>query len=173
MTETASQVVTAAPGERAGVPLPGVELKIGNDGEILVRGPMVARAALGTDGWLHTGDRGHIDAEGRLHVAGRLKEIIVTGGENVSPVEVEEALLSHPAVIDAGVAGIPDPDWGEAITAFVVLAGDASGEELRDWARERLAPHKVPKRVEPMAELPRNAAGKLLRSRLAGSDPSA
>ena len=105
MTETASQVVTAPPGERSGRPLPGVELRTGDDGEIMVRGPMVARGALSADGWLHTGDRGHIDAEGRLHVDGRLKEIIVTGGENVSPVEVEEALLTHPAVADAGVAG--------------------------------------------------------------------
>ena len=166
MTETASQVVTAPPGERAGLPLPGVELNIGHDGEIMVRGPMVARGALSADGWLHTGDRGHIDAEGRLHVDGRLKEIIVTGGENVAPIEVEEALLSHPAVADAGVVGVPDPEWGEAITAFVVLSGEVTGEELRDWARERLAPHKVPKRVEPVTDLPRNAAGKLLRNRL-------
>jgi O-succinylbenzoic acid--CoA ligase len=169
MTETASQVVTAAPGERAGLPLPGVELSTGDDGEIRVRGPMVARGALGADGWLHTGDRGHIDAQGRLHVDGRLKEIIVSGGENVAPLEVEEALLSHPAVADAGVAGLPDPEWGEAITAFVVLSGPATGEELRDWARQRLAPHKVPKRVERVAELPRNAAGKLLRDQLGES----
>jgi acyl-CoA synthetase (AMP-forming)/AMP-acid ligase II len=148
--------------------LPGVELRTAEGGEILVRGPMVARATLDPDGWLHTGDRGHIDAEGRLHVDGRLKEIIVTGGENVSPLEVEEALLSHPAVVEAGVAGVPDPEWGEAITAFVVLSGEATGEELRDWARDRLAPHKVPKRVERVAELPRNAAGKLLRDRLSG-----
>jgi o-succinylbenzoate---CoA ligase len=166
MTETASQVVSAAPGERSGLPLPGVELRTGADGEILVRGAMVARGALGTDGWLHTGDRGHIDGEGRVHVDGRLKEIIVTGGENVSPVEVEEALLSHPAVADAGVAGVPDPEWGEAITAFVVLSRPATPEELRDWTREHLAPHKVPKRVEMVSELPRNAAGKLRRERL-------
>ncbi len=166
MTETASQVVTAPPGERSGRPLPGVELRTGDDGEIMVRGPMVARGALSADGWLHTGDRGHIDAEGRLHVDGRLKEIIVTGGENVSPVEVEEALLTHPAVADAGVAGVPDAEWGEAITAFVVLSSEASGEELRAWTRERLAAHKVPKRVERVTELPRNATGKLLRDRL-------
>jgi o-succinylbenzoate---CoA ligase len=168
MTETASQVVAAPPGERSGRPLPGVELRTGNRGEILVRGAMVARAALDADGWLHTGDRGHIDAEGRLHVDGRLKEIIVSGGENVSPLEVEEALLSHPAVADAGVAGLPDPEWGEAITAYVVLSGEATGDELRAWARERLAAHKVPKRVERVAELPRNAAGKLLRDKLGG-----
>ena len=166
MTETASQVVTARPGERSGRPLPGVELSIGDGGEILVRGPMVAKGAAGPDGWLHTGDRGRIDSEGRLHVDGRLKEIIVSGGENVSPVEVEEALLTHPAVADAGVAGVADPEWGEAITAFVVLSREASAEELRDWARERLAPHKVPKRLVQVGELPRNASGKLLRDRL-------
>ena len=84
----------------------------------------------------------------------------------MSPLEVEEALLSHPAVADAGVAGVPDAEWGEAITAFVVLSGEASGEELRAWTRERLAAHKVPKRVERVTELPRNATGKLLRDRL-------
>jgi o-succinylbenzoate---CoA ligase len=166
MTETASQIVTARPGERSGRPLPGVELRIGGDGEILVRGPMVAPGVLAADGWLHTGDRGRLDEDGRLHVEGRLKEIIVTGGENVAPAEVEEALLTHPAVRDAGVAGLPDSDWGEAITAFVVLSGDISPAALRDWSRERLAAHKVPKRIVVVPELPRNPAGKLLRDRL-------
>ena len=173
MTETASQVVTAPPGERSGRPLPGVELRTGAGGEILVRGAMVARAALAPDGWLHTGDRGHIDADGRLHLDGRLKEMIVTGGENVSPLEVEEALLSHPAVADVGVAGVEDPEWGEAITAFVVLSREANSDELRGWARRRLAPHKVPKRVEQVDALPRNPAGKLLRDRLAVRNPDA
>ena len=166
MTETASQIVTARPGERSGRPLRGVELRIGADGEILVRGPMVARGSLAPDGWLYTGDRGRIDEQGRLHVDGRLKEIIVTGGENVSPVEVEEALLAHPAVRDAGVVGLPDPEWGEAVTAFVVVGDDVDAAALGEWSRERLAPHKVPKRIVVVAELPRNAAGKLLRDRL-------
>jgi o-succinylbenzoate---CoA ligase len=166
MTETASQIVTALPGERSGRPLPGVELRIGQGGEILVRGPMVAPGALAADGWLHTGDRGRLDEEGRLHVEGRLKEIIVTGGENVAPAEVEEALLGHPAVSDAGVTGLADPEWGEAITAYVVLTGEVSPAALRDWARGRLAPHKVPKRIVIVHSLPRNAAGKLLRDRL-------
>lgn len=168
MTETASQVITAAPGERFGRPLPGVALAIAPDGEILVRGPMVARGAVAPDGWLHTGDRGRIDHSGALHVEGRLKELIVTGGENVSPVEVEDALLAHPGVEDAGVAGVPDPDWGESIVAFVVLRGELGRGELRDWCRERLAPAKVPKRYVAVRELPRNAAGKLLRDRLPG-----
>jgi o-succinylbenzoate---CoA ligase len=147
MTETASQIVTAPPGERSGRPLPGVELRIGEGGEILVRGPMVARGALAADGWLHTGDSGRLDETGRLHVEGRLKEIIVTGGENVAPAEVEEALVGHPAVVDAGVTGLADPEWGEAITAYVVLAGEVSPAALRDWTRGRLAPYKVPKRI--------------------------
>ena len=162
MTETASQIAAGMPARL----LRGVELEIAPDGEILVRGPMVAAAELAADGWLHTGDRGRLDASGRLHVEGRIKEIIVTGGENVSPLEVEEALLAHPAVADAAVAARPDPEWGEAVTAFVVARGGASAGELRDWCRERLARHKVPKRIEIVDALPRNSAGKLVRERL-------
>ena len=107
-----------------------------------------------------------LDERGRLRVTGRLKELIVTGGENVSPVEVEDALTSHPAVADAAVAGLPDPEWGEAVTAFVVLRGQATEEELLAHCRERLAPFKVPKRIEQVHALPRTATGKLLRSEL-------
>jgi o-succinylbenzoate---CoA ligase len=160
MTETASQIVT---GDR---PLLGVELRIADDGEILVRGPMVAPGALAEDGWLHTRDRGRLDPEGRLHVEGRLDDTIVTGGENVAALEVEEALLSHPAVSDAAVVGRPDPEWGEAVTAYLVAADGASDEDLIAHARERLAPHKVPKAIHRRDELPRNAAGKLVRGRL-------
>ena len=167
MTETSSQVATARPGERHPRPLPGVQIRIGDKGEILVRGAMVAGSALGPDGWVHTGDRGRLDAHGRLRVEGRLKEIIVTGGENVAPAEVEEALLAHPAVADAGVAGLPDPEWGEAVTAFVVAPG-ADPAELREWCREQLPPPKVPKQVVLVDTLPRNAAGKLERERLGG-----
>ncbi|HYP48644.1 MAG TPA: AMP-binding protein, partial [Thermoleophilaceae bacterium] len=166
MTETASQVATAAPGERAAKPLEGVELQIAPDGEVLVRGPMVAHGALAGDGWLHTGDLGRLNEAGLLRVEGRLKDIIVTGGENVAPAEVEEALLAHPAVLDAGVAGRPDPEWGEAVRAFVVVSDGAEVDGLREWCAERLAAHKVPKRIERVASLPRNAAGKLLRDRL-------
>ena len=162
MTETCSQVVAGSPGR----PLEGVELQIAPDGEILVRGPMVAPGAPAADGWLHTGDLGSLDGDGRLRVHGRLKELIVTGGENVAPLEVEQALLAHPAVSDAGVAGMPDPEWGEAITAFVVLREPATADELRAWCRDRLEPFKVPKAVHEVAELPRNAAGKLQRDRL-------
>jgi O-succinylbenzoic acid--CoA ligase len=162
MTETSSQVVAGSPGR----PLEGVELRIGAGGEILVRGPMVAPGAAGADGWLHTGDLGRLDGDGRLRVEGRLKELIVTGGENVAPLEVEQALLAHPAVADAAVVGRPDPEWGEAIAAFVVLREPAREDELRAWCRARLAPYKVPKRIEPVEALPRTAAGKLLRTRL-------
>jgi o-succinylbenzoate---CoA ligase len=165
MTETCSQVVAGSPGR----PLRGVELEIGAGGEILVRGPMVAATALASDGWLHTGDLGRLDEHGLLHVEGRLKELIVTGGENVAPLEVEQALLAHPAVADAAVTGRPDPEWGEAIAAFVVAREPVGPEELRAWCRERLAPHKVPKRVELVESLPRSPGGKLLRSRLAAS----
>jgi o-succinylbenzoate---CoA ligase len=162
MTETSSQVVAGSPGR----PLQGAELEIGPGGEILVRGPMVAASELSPDGWLHTGDLGRLDEHGLLHVEGRLKDLIVTGGENVAPLEVEQALLRHPAVADAGVAGRPDPEWGEAIVAFVVLRGPADPDALRAWCRERLAPHKVPKQVEVVDGLPRSPGGKLLRTRL-------
>jgi o-succinylbenzoate---CoA ligase len=162
MTETCSQVVAGSPGR----PLRGVELEIDAAGEILVRGPMVAHGSLSPDGWLHTGDLGRLDRDGLLHVEGRLRELIVTGGENVAPLEVEQALLGHPEVADAAVVGRPDPEWGEAITAFVVARGPANEQQLRAWCRGRLAPHKVPKRIEIVRSLPRNAAGKIEKGRL-------
>ena len=159
MTETCSQIATPKP-------LPGVELRTGEDGEILVRGPMVAPGAMDPDGWLHTGDRGRVDADGTLHVEGRIKDTIVTGGENVAAAEVEEVLLAHPAVADAAVVGRPDEEWGEAVVAYVVPAGDASDEELREHCRERLARHKVPRAFERVGELPRTASGKVLKGGL-------
>jgi o-succinylbenzoate---CoA ligase len=167
MTETCSQVVAGSPGKQ----LPGVELKIAPDGEILVKGAMVAPREIGPDGWLHTGDQGRIDEDGGLHVLGRLKELIVTGGENVAPLEVEQVLLAHPAVADAGVAGLTDPEWGEAVTAFVVLSESAEPDELRAWCRERLEPFKVPKAIHAVPALPHGAGGKLLRDRLAEMAP--
>ncbi|MEJ7715897.1 MAG: class I adenylate-forming enzyme family protein [Thermoleophilaceae bacterium] len=97
----------------AAAPLPGVELAIAPDEEILVRGPMVAPGALRPDGWLHTGDVGRIGRDGRLKVQGRLTDLIISGGENVAPAAVEATLLAHPAVADAGVAGVPDEQWGK------------------------------------------------------------
>ena len=165
LTETSSLVAAGAPGERGARPLRGVELRTGEDGELLVRGPMVAPAAVASDCWLHTGDRGRVE-DGRLHVEGRLKNLIVTGGENVAAEEVEAVLEQHAAVADAAVIGVPDPEWGEAVTAFVVLAGAASAEELEAHCRARLAPFKVPKRIEQVPGLPRGATGKLLRDEL-------
>jgi o-succinylbenzoate---CoA ligase len=157
MTETCSQVWT-------GKPLPGAEIVNGPGGELLIKGPMVAPKAISDDGWLHTGDRGHIDDQGNLTVEGRIADTIVTGGENVAAVEVEEALLGHPAVTDAAVVGRPDPEWGQAVHAFVVAVGDAS--DLDAYLRERLAGYKRPKQIRQIAEIPRNAAGKILRGRL-------
>jgi O-succinylbenzoic acid--CoA ligase len=166
MTETASQVATAAPGERLARPLSGVELKIGDGGEILVRGPMVSPAAdrRDGDGWLHTGDRGRLTADGLLDVEGRMDDLIVTGGENVAAREVEQVLLAHPEVADAAVLGVEDSEWGRAVTAFVV--GGPGEAELLEHCRERLPGFKVPKRVVTVASLPRTPSGKVMRAEL-------
>jgi O-succinylbenzoic acid--CoA ligase len=178
MTETASQVATLSAGEAlsknhrgsAGRALPGVELHIAEEhSEILVRGPMVSAAALAPDGWLHTGDRGDLDGDGYVWVEGRLGDTIVTGGENVSVLEVEEALVAHPAVAEAAVVGRPDPDWGQAIAAYVVLARGArepTDTDLVIHCRGRLAPHKAPKEIHRLSELPRTESGKVIRHRL-------
>jgi O-succinylbenzoic acid--CoA ligase len=170
MTETASQVAVTDVWESAATPLPDAEIEIAADREILVRGPMVAPAAILEDGWLHTGDIGSIDRHGRLHVEGRIKELIVTGGEKVAPAAVEAVLATHPAVADAGVAGTPDPDWGEAVTAYVVERSPVSDYDLLAFSRERLAGYQVPKRIVRVAALPRNAGGKLLRAELPAAD---
>lgn len=166
MTETCSQIATADGGSSGARPLPGVELRIGSGAEILVRGPMVSRGALGADGWLHTGDSGRIDEHGFLHVSGRIKDTIVTGGENVAAAEVEEALVSHPAVDDAAVVGRPDAEWGEVVTAFVVVGAEVGDAELVAWCRSRLAGYKLPRSITRVEELPRTPSGKLLKGRL-------
>src|SRR3954449_13120484 len=132
MTETCSQIATPRL-------LPGVEVRTTEEGELLVRGPMVAPGALAEDGWLHTGDRGHVDPDGTLHVEGRIKDTIVTGGENVAAAEVEEALLAHPGLEDAAVVGRPGEEGGEAVVANVLARDDLADEELRAPCRERLA----------------------------------
>jgi O-succinylbenzoic acid--CoA ligase len=128
---------------------------------------VVAPGALGADGWLHTGDLGRFEA-GRLAIVGRASDTIVSGGENVAPAEVEAVLLEHPAVTDAGVFARPDPEWGEAVVAKVVLRDgqSATEEELRAFCGQRLARFKVPKRIGMARELPRTASGKLLRREL-------
>jgi O-succinylbenzoic acid--CoA ligase len=173
MTEACSQITTlsTADAERkngsAGRPLLTTHVRI-EDGEILVQGPTVSREAIDPDGWLHTGDLGHIDEEGFLYVTGRSSEVIVTGGENVMPAEVEAVLIAHPAVADAAVVGRPDPEWQEAVCALVVLVdgADASEEDLRSHCSGSLAGFKVPKRVDFVSSLPRTQSGKLLRGEL-------
>jgi O-succinylbenzoic acid--CoA ligase len=190
-TEACSQVATRPPGAAGGlVPLPGVEVRITGDdgrpaprgapGEIELRGPMLlsgyhgradATAAALRGGWLRTGDVGALDARGRLAVLDRRADLIVSGGENVYPAEVERVLLEHPDVADAGVAGVPDPEFGARPTAWVVpRAGAAAaplGRELERFCRERLAGYKVPRAFHAVETLPRNALGKLQRARLA------
>jgi o-succinylbenzoate---CoA ligase len=173
LTEAASQVTTVSPGDArrklgsAGRPLLTTHLRI-QDGEILVQGPTVAPGCTDEDGWLHTGDLGRIDEEGFLYVEDRLGDVIVSGGENVLPAEVEEVLMRHPAVADAAAVGRADAEWQEAVTAVVVLrdGADASPEELRVHCTGELAPFKVPKRFEFADELPRTASGKLMRREL-------
>jgi acyl-CoA synthetase (AMP-forming)/AMP-acid ligase II len=155
----------------AGEPVPD-----GADGEVLVRGDVVMRgywdnpdatAATLADGWLHTGDIGHLDA-GYLHLTDRAKDVIITGGSNVYPREVEEVLLTHPAVREAAVVGVPDAEWGESVRAFVVATGDPTADELIQHCRGRLASFKKPRDVILVPELPRNATGKILKRELRG-----
>jgi len=173
LTEACSQVTTLAPADAkrklgsAGRPLLTTHLRI-QDGEILVQGPTVAPGRADADGWLHTGDLGRIDDEGFLYVDDRMDDLIVTGGENVVPAEVEKVLLRHPEVADAAVVGREDPEWQQAVTAIVVLTdgSEASPDDLRRHCAESLAGFKVPKRVELAAALPRTPSGKLMRRAL-------
>jgi malonyl-CoA/methylmalonyl-CoA synthetase len=148
-------------------------------GEILVRGPNVFAGylggvdadAFGPDSWFRTGDLGRADADGYLRIVGRSKELIITGGFNVYPRDVEEVLRDHPAVVDVAVVGVPDSEWGERVVACVVTgeAGDGTTREaLLTWAAERLAPYKRPREVRFVDELPRNAMGKVVRAALVG-----
>lgn len=144
----------------------------GTVGEILCRGPMVTRgywrnpeatAAAFCQGWFRTGDAGRMQADGTLHVVDRLKDMIITGGENVYCAEVEATLRAHPAVAQAAVVGLPDAHWGEAVHAFVVLQQPADAASLTAWCRERLAGYKCPRGVSMVPELPLSAAGKVLK----------
>jgi acyl-CoA synthetase (AMP-forming)/AMP-acid ligase II len=173
----------------AGRALPGVEIAIvgadgqllasGEPGEILVRSqsnmsgywrrPDAEREALvGQSGWLRTGDIGTIDEAGFLFILDRKQDMIITGGENVYPAEVENLIAGHPDVSDVAVAGIADPRWGQAVTAFVVPRPGALLEavEVMGFCRGQIAGYKIPKRVVFLDELPRNALGKVLRAEL-------
>jgi O-succinylbenzoic acid--CoA ligase len=166
LTQACSQVTVGEIGdtETSGRALPGLRVTIASDGEILVDGPTVAGGRT-----LRTGDLGRLDDRGRLIVVGRKSDTIVTGGENVAPAEVEAVLREHPAVADAGVFARPHAQWGEAVTARVVLRPGrrATPDELRAFAAAHLARFKVPKAVELADALPRTESGKLLRRELA------
>ncbi|MBV9748799.1 MAG: AMP-binding protein [Acetobacteraceae bacterium] len=178
LTETSSQIATLSPEDAlskvgsAGKALMGSKLRIEPGGEIWVCGPSVSpgylNAPLRADDWLRTGDLGYLDAEGYLFVLDRRDDLIVSGGENVYPAEVEATLLMHAAVSEAGVIGVPDPEWGRSVAAVVVVVPGqhVTAEELVAFCRGRLAGYKVPRHITFAEALPRNAAGKLLRRNL-------
>ena len=164
----------------AGVPCDGVEVRIADDSEVLVRGysvmqgylddPVATAEAIDDDGWLHTGDLGSFNDDGRLLIVGRKKDMFIVGGFNAYPAEIEGFLLEHPAVAQAAVIGVPDDRLGQVGKAFVVLkGGQADGvtaDDLTAWSRERMAGFKVPRYVEFLDELPLNATGKVMKDQL-------
>ncbi|HEY0830307.1 MAG TPA: AMP-binding protein [Candidatus Dormibacteraeota bacterium] len=164
---------------RVGYPFPGVEVRLGELDEVLLKGgqvftgywrnPEATAEAFTPEGFFRTGDVGEIGEDGTLAIRGRIKELIITGGFNVYPREVELVLEAHPAVLEVAVAGMPSDKWGEEVTAFVVPSGAAQlvESELIAFAHERLASYKCPKRVITLEQLPRNAMGKVQRSQLA------
>lgn len=190
LTESCSQAVTLAPADAlrkpgsAGRPLLPLQLRVLHDerpvpagevGTIYLKGPTITpgyadapSATAGHDGWFCTGDLGYLDADGYLYVLDRRSDLIISGGENVYPAEIESVLLAHPAVAEAGVCGQEDPRWGQVPLAFVrVHPGCAlTPEDLLEYARTYLASYKLPQRVVFVAALPRNASGKLLRREL-------
>jgi fatty-acyl-CoA synthase len=165
----------------AGKPYPYVECDVSDEGELLVRGPNVfpgywrnpeATAETIRDGWLRTGDLVERDGDGYYRVRGRLKELVISGGENVYPAEVEAVLHEHPAVADAAVVGVPDERWGEVCAAFVVLREETTEQDLRTFCAGRLARFKVPKSFHVVDELPRNSMGKIQKSELKAQVPA-
>lgn len=190
--------VTATPvGDRSrhlgsvGVPLPGVDVRIvGTDGDVLPTGEVGLVTVAGThparsyldrddsaddpwvDGWLRSGDLGYLDGEGFLWIVGRAKDVIIRGGHNVVPGEVEAALFEHPGVVEAAVSGVAHPVLGEDVGAWVVRRDDTSADVLRAFLLERLADYKVPRRITFVDALPRNESGKVMKSYLEpGADP--
>ena len=180
MSETLLTLSNPLDGERrpgsVGVPLPGVEAAVGEPdahgvGELLVRGPSLfrgywGRSAPATDaeGWFATGDLASLAADGYVSIRGRRTELIITGGENVYPAEVEAVLSRHPGVMEVAVVGVASPDWGETVVAYIV--GEAEPAAVSALAEAELAPHKRPREVRVVESLPRNAMGKVVRSAL-------
>jgi acyl-CoA synthetase (AMP-forming)/AMP-acid ligase II len=188
LTETSSTVAVLGPDDhRAGVAsdeptirrrlescgraVPGVEFRV-VDGEVWIRGDQVGGGYVGTDsqvdaeGWLHTGDQGFLDDEGYLFVLGRGDEMIIRGGENISPTEIEDTLLRHPDVAAAAVVGVPDVEWGEKVAAMVVARranATLDPAALQEWARAQLGSIKTPEILVLADELPQTATGKVLR----------
>lgn len=173
----------------AGVPLPHVEIRIvdpetgavvplGDDGELQIRGFLVMAGyfdmpertaeAIDVEGWLKSGDLATMDSEGHLRIIGRIKDMLIRGGENIYPVEIEEHLLEHPAISEAQIVGVPDPEFGEEIFAFIVPCdGTAIDQEaLRNWCKERMARHKLPRHFSVIAETPKTANGKIRKVEL-------
>jgi acyl-CoA synthetase (AMP-forming)/AMP-acid ligase II len=190
MTEASGGITTLCPEDSArkeacvGTQLIGVEMRVVDDndqnvpdgevGQVVFRGNNLmkgyykdpeATAEAMKGGWMHTGDLGRLDEEGFLYVVDRKKDMIITGGENVYPREVEEVLYTHPKIAEAAVIGVPDPKWGEAILAVIVLKSQerASEQEIIGYCRGKIAGFKCPKSVDFMKELPKNAAGKILK----------
>lgn len=184
MTETLMLVSNPHDGERragsVGLPLPGVELRFagepGDRGEIEVRGPNVfdgywrrpdANAeAFTPDGFFRTGDLGRIDADGYVTLDGRAKELIISGGYNVYPRELEDVIRAHPAIDDVAIVGEPSKEWGERVVAYAVLKAPLEIEDLRRWIGDQLAAFKHPRALHPVEALPRNALGKVQKHRL-------
>jgi acyl-CoA synthetase (AMP-forming)/AMP-acid ligase II len=173
----------------AGTPIHGAEIEIrdpatgepvptGEPGEIWVRTeqimggywgrPDATAATITPDGWLRSGDGGHMDADGYLYVTDRIKDMIISGGENIYPAEIERVLAEHPTVDDVAVIGVPDERWGEVPKAVVVAAqgADVDPDALIAYCREHLAVYKCPKTVDVVDELPRNLTGKILKKQL-------
>jgi acyl-CoA synthetase (AMP-forming)/AMP-acid ligase II len=198
MTETSGTIVALPPEDHqatggprmrsAGKALPGVELAILDEegrrlppnevGEIAIRSPAnmsgywnlpeATAKTIDAEGWLRSGDAGYLDEDGYLFIHDRVKDMIISGGENVYPAEVENAVYGHPDVAEVAVIGVPDPKWGEAVKAIVVRkpGRDPTPEEIIAWSRERIAGFKAPKSVDFIDALPRNASGKILRREL-------
>ena len=156
----------------------------GTTGEVAIRGPHVMKgyyknpeataASFTPDGWLRTGDLGHRDADGFFFITGRIKELIIKGGENIAPREIDEALLKHPAVLDAAAVGIPDKHYGQEIMVCVVLREgvNCSADELAAFCHEQLGRYKTPKVIQFVTELPRGPSGKVQRLKLLELLPS-